>query len=144
MKKHLVTLAPIFVALAIFSILMVLSGYRIQEYTGDFRRLIAKDSARFGTTDSGASIVFPIKNLASATTLTIPKGSTFALTGTANCTRILAGTPGRLVTFICASTETLTDGVNLKLAGNFSGTADDVIQLVAQDTFWVEVGRSAN
>lgn len=125
-------------------VLLGLMAFQYQYFTLQTNKLWVVDTARFGTTAHGATTVYPIANLASATTLTIPVGNTFALTGTANCTRIIAGTPGRRVTFICASTETLTDGVNLKLAGNFSGTADDVISLVAQDTFWVETGRSAN
>ncbi len=140
--KHIV-FTILFAVLATATLLSV-SGFRIQDFTGQFNKLIAKDTARFGTTDHGAMTVYPIASLASAATLTVPGGSIFSLTGTANITRIIAGTSGQKVTFICASTETLTDGVNLKLASTLAGTADDAITLVAQDTFWVELCRSVN
>lgn len=138
-KKHVILTIIFALATSLF-----LMAFQFQYYTIQTNRLWNWDTARFGNTSHGATTVYPIANLASATTLTIPVGSTFALTGTANCTRIIAGTPGRRVMLIAASTDTFTDGVNLKLAGNFNGTADDILQLVAQDTFWVEVSRSVN
>ena len=38
----------------------------------------------------------------------------------------------------------MTDGSNLKLAGNFVTTADDVITLVCDGTNWFEMSRSVN
>lgn len=97
------------------------------------------------------------QSVASAAGLILPDaGTTFNITGTANVTRIASPTyPGavgstsaRVVILRSASTDTLTDGVNLKLAGNFNGTADDVIilkyNITGADTFWSEVSRSAN
>ncbi len=104
-------------------------------------------------TFNGASLVlvsrgvtqFPVKTLAGAENLLIPYGTVFKLTGTAKMTRIQPSAySGRIVFLETTSTDTLIDGVNLKLAGNFNGTADDIITLVAIDTFWVEVSRSVN
>lgn len=128
----------------LFAVWLLASAFMYQQLTYQCLKLNVADTARFSHLGRAAKIVYPIANLASATTLTVPQGRFFAFTGTANVTRMTAGTSGQVVTFICASTETLTDGVNLKLASNFSGTADDVITLVAQDTFWVEVDRSVN
>jgi hypothetical protein len=39
---------------------------------------------------------------------------------------------------------TVTDGSNLKLAGNFTTAADSTLELVCDGTNWIELGRSAN
>lgn len=74
------------------------------------------------------------------------KGTVFLVSGTAKQTSITTSTAeaGRLIILICASTDSLTDGSNLKLAGDFNGTADDVIALVSDGTNWVELFRSVN
>jgi hypothetical protein len=38
----------------------------------------------------------------------------------------------------------VVDGENLKLAGNFEATADDVLTLVSDGTNWFEVARAVN
>lgn len=83
--------------------------------------------------------------------ITLPTtGTLIQVTGTAKITRILAGTQGRIVILHHATTDTLVDGVNLRLAGDFEATANDVLALcygitgVAADTFWTELYRSAN
>lgn len=80
----------------------------------------------------------------SAGTMTIPDGVTFSLTGTTKQTALTAGNDGRVVHLITASTDTLVDGNNLLLAGDFNGTANDVLVLVATGANWTEVSRSAN
>ena len=83
--------------------------------------------------------------VASGSTITLPLyGDTFSITGTTTITSIVAATTGRKVTLIFAGILTLTDGSNLKLAGNFVTTADDVITLVSDGTNWVEQSRSVN
>lgn len=74
------------------------------------------------------------------------KGMVFSLTGTAKQTSITtsAADAGRLLILIMASTDTLVDGSNLKLAGNFNGTADDVLVLIGDGTNWTEVCRAVN
>lgn len=79
-----------------------------------------------------------------AGTLTLPEGTVFKITGNQKITRIVPVTPGRFIVLYHASTDTLVDGLNLKLAGNFNGTADDVINLVGVDTVWAEISRAAN
>ena len=48
------------------------------------------------------------------------------------------------MTLIFESTAGLTDGGNLKLSGNFTGTADDTITLVCDGTNWYGTPGSAN
>jgi hypothetical protein len=77
---------------------------------------------------------------------TIPAtGFMFNLTGTEAITSIVpTGMTGRLIVLKFASTAALTDGSNLKLAGNLTGSADDVIVLICDGTNWYEVCRSVN
>ena len=49
-----------------------------------------------------------------------------------------------MVVLISQANLTLTDGSNLKIAGNFVGTADDTITLICDGTNWFEVSRSVN
>lgn len=87
-------------------------------------------------------------NIASAATMTLlDDGDTFHITGTTNVTTVNtcnATYSGRRVTLIFNGILTFTDGLNLKLAGNFVTTADDTISLVCDGTNWYETGRSVN
>jgi hypothetical protein len=84
-------------------------------------------------------------SVASAATVTLPVHvDTITITGTTNITSVTAGVPGRRVTLLFADVLTFTDGSNLKLAGNFTTSADDSITLVSDGTNWIEVARSAN
>ncbi len=76
----------------------------------------------------------------------IPTGNVFHVTGTTNVTSITAGgvLPGAVITIIFDGILTFTDGNNLKLAGNFTTSADDTITLVYDGTNFYEVARSAN
>lgn len=104
----------------------------------------------------GSDYQVPI-DITPAATLTLSNaGTVFTLNDTVAITRILPPTyPGsvlstasRMVVLRCTLIDTLTDGVNLKLAGNFNMTPDDVITLIynisGSDTFWTEINRSAN
>lgn len=84
--------------------------------------------------------------LATDDTLTIPNGTYFYLTGTAKILRIQPVAQGRLLILYHSTTDTLVDGGNLVLNGNFNATAGDIIQLIgdAAGTNWVEISRSAN
>lgn len=81
-----------------------------------------------------------------AVTLTLPLlGQIFLVSGSLTTTSITAtGNAGRMVVLISQSNLTLTDGSNLKIAGNFVGTADDTITLICDGTNWFEVARSVN
>ena len=84
-------------------------------------------------------------SIASAGTFTVPNGYRHVLvTGTTSITTISAGFAGRLLVLEFEGVLTVTDGSNLKLAGNFVTTADDTITLVSDGTNWIEVCRSAN
>lgn len=71
------------------------------------------------------------------------------ITGTTNIDTINFGqnTPpvGHITTLKFNASLTVNDGTgNLKLAGNFSATADDTLMIMWDGTNWVEVSRSAN
>lgn len=85
-------------------------------------------------------------SIASAATIAIPIGQRVAtVTGTTNITSITAtGHSGAVVTLIFSGALTVTDGSNLKLAGDFVTTADDTLTLGCDGTNWFEAGRSAN
>jgi hypothetical protein len=85
-------------------------------------------------------------SVASAATLTLPRGAdVVSVTGTTGITSIVAtGNARRTATLIFAGALTVTDGSNLKLAGNFTTTADDVLTLYCDGTNWFEVSRSVN
>lgn len=82
----------------------------------------------------------------SAATLVIPQGVTFAtVSGTTNITTITGnGHGGKTVTLAFQGALTVTDGSNLRLAGNFVTTADDTITLACDGATWYEVCRSVN
>lgn len=84
--------------------------------------------------------------IASASTITIPAGQRVAtISGTTGITSITAtGHSGAVVTLIFQGALTVTDGSNLKLAGNFTTTADDTLTLACDGTNWHEVARSVN
>lgn len=82
-----------------------------------------------------------------ASGMRLPIGKVVKLSGTDNITSIAAQRPGAEVTIIFTDTASgtgLTDGNNLKLAGNFVYTPDDTITLACDGTDWYEVARSVN
>lgn len=88
----------------------------------------------------------PAEAVASAATIAITPGQRVVnISGTTGITSITAtGHNGAVVTLIFAASLTVTDGSNLKMAGNFSATADDTLTLACDGTNWYEVARSAN
>jgi hypothetical protein len=85
--------------------------------------------------------------VASATTVTLPsndQGGLFLVSGTTTITGIIASWNGRLITLVFASTAQVTDGNNLKIAGNFTGAADRTLTLRCDGSNWFEVARSTN
>lgn len=84
-------------------------------------------------------------DVASTATVTLPSsGDFFNVTGTTNITSVTASWTGRRVSLKFAGILTFTDGSNLKLAGDFVTTADDVITIVCDGTSWFEETRSIN
>lgn len=81
--------------------------------------------------------------VASAATIT-PTGNVFHVTGTTNVTDMTITAAGTCVTLIFDGVLTFTDGNLLKLAGNFTTSADDTISLCSDGTNYHETARSAN
>jgi len=71
-------------------------------------------------------------------------GTFFDITGTTGIDSIAASTAGRIVILQFDSTPTVTDGGNLKMAGNLVATADDILILVSDGVDWFEISRSVN
>lgn len=93
----------------------------------------------------GASGGLAWRDVASAATVTLPTvGSMFRITGNTNITSITASWNGREATLRFASNPTLTDGSNLRLAGNLAAAADTTVTLVCDGTNWYETRRSVN
>jgi hypothetical protein len=83
------------------------------------------------------------RDVASAATLTLPTHTDLInVTGTTTITSITAEAD-REVTLTFASTAQVTDGGNIKLAGNATGAANRVLRLICDGTNWWEVARSA-
>lgn len=84
--------------------------------------------------------------VASAAALPLPTGNVFHVTGTTNVTSITSTNfaSGVCITLIFDGVLTVTDGSNLKLAGNFVTTADDTITLIYDGTNWYETARAVN
>ena len=92
-------------------------------------------------------ILRPAALASAAGALTLTPGYTyFTLSGTETITSIVtsAADAGRIVIFQTTGNCTFTDGSNLKLAGNFSASANDCITLIGDGTNFYEVCRSAN
>lgn len=88
-----------------------------------------------------------IPAVASAATVALSADSDFVdITGAVTITSITASYLGRRVTlrFTAATPGIVTDGGNLRLAGNLTATTDDTLTLVCDGTNWHEVARSAN
>jgi len=88
-----------------------------------------------------------VQTVASTATMTLPVlGSIFSISGANAITSIPAtNQAGRTVTLVFSgSGAVLTDGGNLKLAGDLSATTDDTATLVCDGTNWHEVCRSVN
>ena len=83
---------------------------------------------------------------ASAASLTLPVGAdAIVVTGTTTITSIsAAGNARRVVTLNFTGALTVTDGSNLKLAGNFVTTGDDTLTLYCDGTNWFEIARAVN
>lgn len=77
--------------------------------------------------------------------LQIPvQGEFVVYTGTTGFNDISNKKAGRRLTIKFDDAATVTDGTALKMAGNFTSTADDTLTLVCDGTAWFEVSRSVN
>jgi alpha-tubulin suppressor-like RCC1 family protein len=84
--------------------------------------------------------------VASADTI-ITTGQIFHVTGTTGITNIYPQNfffKGQTITMIFDDAVTVTDGGNLKIAGDFTSSADDTLSLRWDGNYWYETGRSVN
>lgn len=124
------------------------SGYaRLYKLTTAGSVVTAVEDHRAGPLGAFVPATSPAaQSVASAAALTLPQGvRVITVTGTTTITSIVAtGHGGAVITLIFAGILTVTDGSNLKLAGNFATTADDTITLACDGVSWFEVARSVN
>lgn len=86
-------------------------------------------------------------SVASAATLPIPdEKDVITVTGTTNITTGISGAnwAGRTITLIFSGVLTVTDGSNLRLAGNLTTAANTTLTLTSNGTNWFEIARSVN
>ena len=93
-----------------------------------------------------ASREWAVPTIPSRAALHLPAGAdTVKISGTTAITNVFpAQQAGRRITLIFTDALTFTDGGNLKIAGNFTTTADDVIDLVTDGALWHQISRAAN
>lgn len=97
-------------------------------------------TTRVSNNETGVS-----RTIASAATLTLPPGGEyFYITGTTGITSIPASFPERRVTLQFDDVLTVTDGSNLRMAGNFTTSFMDTLSLICDGTNWTETSRSVN
>lgn len=95
--------------------------------------------------DTNTMFAFKGADVASASAIT-PTGNIFHVTGTTNITSITSTSviAGTTIVMIFDGVLTVTDGSNLKLAGNFTTAANSTLSLVYDGANWYEVSRSTN
>lgn len=70
--------------------------------------------------------------------------SSFRINGTTNITNIAIMYPGTVITLMFTNALAVTDGGNLKLAGDFTTSNGSTLQLISDGTDWWEISRSSN
>lgn len=111
---------------------------------GDYLTLTLSTDDAATMIGAGVLELVAFDEIASAASID-PAGLSVALvTGTTGITDITAGDPGDRLTLVFAGILTVTDGSNLKLAGDLTSSADDTLSLVCDGTNWYETARSAN
>jgi hypothetical protein len=108
----------------------------------------------YGTIGATSNVFFrdlvtsTLPTVAAAASTTLPiHGGVVEVTGGTTITEIVAQKPGVRVTLVwgAAATFDVTDGGNLKLAGNITThVANGTLTLVSDGTNWCEASRSAN
>lgn len=111
-----------------------------------FKRHAAGVLRTGSSTTTISSLIGGGATIASAAALPAPTGRVFHVTGTTNITSITSTNfeSGVAITMIFDGVLTVTDGSNLKLAGNFVTAADSTLSLVYDGTNWYETSRSTN
>lgn len=81
--------------------------------------------------------------IVSAAGINIPlRGESFSVSGTVNIGSITASNNGRIIYLSFQDVLTVTDGSNLKLAGNLVTTAGSTLTLLCDGTNWYELARA--
>lgn len=96
---------------------------------------------------SSTNLYANLDNVSSASTITLPVGNFFTITGTTNIDTITAGDAnnGRLIVLKFVDVLTVGDATgNIILAGNFTTSANDTLTLICGGINWYEISRSAN
>lgn len=83
-------------------------------------------------------------DVASAANIALGEGKLFTITGSIGITSIDIKPADTEVFLKFSAALTVTDGSNLKLAGNLTTTASTILHLISDGTNWWEVSRSAN
>lgn len=131
---------------------LVLSGNYFEDTTAKIFNILSVTnsiSIEGNSVVSTTASTFPtVSNYAAASagTITLVAGNTpyYVISGTTGITSITASWPGRVVTLKFNAALTVTDGSNLKLAGNFVTAADSTLTLICDGTNWYEISRSTN
>jgi len=114
--------------------------------SGAFQFVNTANADVFGM-NASTNVFFTYKgaDVASASAI-VPTGNVFHVTGTTSITSITATNvpAGARLVLIFDGILTFTDGNNLKLAGDFTTSADDTITLIYDGTNFYEVARSVN
>lgn len=88
---------------------------------------------------------YALRQVAAASTLALPaSGSVFEVTGDLGIATITGGWANRRVMLKFTGSPIVTDGSNLKLAGNFTAAPNATLGLVCDGVNWCEMSRSAN
>ena len=140
----------------VFTDTVFLDGDLVHSNTYPWIKGSADDYWHLGTTDGMKQMYLTVTrklvltkgaDIASAATITITNGIVHDITGTADIDSIVYGAGGQIIILQfdgTAATNGLVDGKNLKLAGDFAYTPDDVIQLYSDGSDWFEISRSVN
>lgn len=116
--------------------------------TGTTKRLQLRNCKDVGITNTANAFIDADQSMPSTPSAAAlsPLGKVTSVTGTTNITSITStnNKAGDELVLIFAGVLTVTDGGNLRLAGNFVTTADDVLHLVYDGANWFEKSRSVN
>lgn len=97
-----------------------------------------------GSTLFGTNTLSP-PTIASADPLPLtPNASTFFVSGTTGFGAITGGWAGRRVTLIFQGVLTVFDGAVINMTGDFTTSANDVLEIEFDGAQWLEIGRAAN
>lgn len=100
----------------------------------------------------GSNIVVPLTAPGATSDVTVTAGATLnpkacelnIVTGSTTITTIPAGAIGQILILKFGAACQVTDGSNLKLAGNFAGGVNATLALICDGTNWHEISRSTN